>query len=98
MNVASFLRDTQALASGSQDQRSSRQHDYDSSRRASSRNADQGPYVEERELRKVLANLAHQPAERRKVFRARLQKLTQGNQTSYINVRQFAEVLVDAFP
>lgn len=32
------------------------------------------------------------------MFRARLQRLTQGNQTSFINVRQFIGVLVDAFP
>ena len=59
VNVASLLRDTQALASGSQQQRSSQHQDFDSSRRASSRTADQGPYVDERELRKVLANLAN---------------------------------------
>ena len=59
---------------------------------------DSGLRFEEREVKKVLANLANQPAERRKMFRARLQKLTQGNSTSYINVRQFTDVLNDLFP
>ena len=71
----------------------------DHGRRSTPQLDDNGkPYVDERDAKKALATLANQPGERRKEFRMRLLQLTRGNQSSYVNMGQFGQIVYDVFP
>ena len=58
----------------------------------------QKPIVDEREAKRALEVIAAQPDHVRRAFSQKLQRLTRGNQTSFIQMNDFVRTLNEEIP
>ena len=58
----------------------------------------QKPIVDEREAKRALEVIAAQPADVRRAFSQKLQRLTRGNQTSFVQMNDFVRILNEDIP